>query len=441
MYKMKEIIYEKTIKIVAIFYEKIFHEKMNNIIEKFIKNIFYVGFATIIATIFSFSFNILSARLLGPMGYGEFALVQTIAFFLAFPMTLGIRTALIKYTSENEDFERQRTIISTAYILASIFIISSVIIYLIFSTQISIVFSVPIAVFYLSIIFATCYVFYLLTAYTLTSLHQMKKYAIFTTIYNFVLLLVFLIFILINFVSAKSMIISMCLAYGITGGIIIGVIRKYLFLKFDKDWARDLTKYGGYATIGGASSVLYQNIDKIFIYKYMSVTFVGIYFAYNYSMTLALVFPLQIITTIFLPFASKYEHKDIIFKKITRILPLFLLISYPIIIIVGFIILYLYGGRYPFDLKIASLFAIVTILIFTEGLYGQLMNSVGKKGIRVTSFAAIFMALTNIFLNICLIPLIGLEGAVIATIFSYLVSIIIILSKKRYFYHPEEIKF
>lgn len=33
------------------------------------------------------------------------------------------------------------------------------------------------------------------------------------------------------------------------GGIVIDSIRKYLFSKFDKDWERDLTKYGGYATI------------------------------------------------------------------------------------------------------------------------------------------------------------------------------------------------
>jgi O-antigen/teichoic acid export membrane protein len=172
----------------------------------------------------------------------------------------------------------------------------------------------------------------------------------------------------------------------------------------------------------------------------MTVAFVGIYFAYNYSMTLALLFPLQIIGVVFFPFASKSKHKDIIFKKITKILPLFILISYPIVIITGFIILFLYGNKYPFDLKMAALFGIAAICIFIEGLYGQLMNSVGKKGIRVTSFAAILMALTNLSLNIYLIPLLGLEGAVIATIIAYIISISIILSRKRYFSYPEEIK-
>jgi O-antigen/teichoic acid export membrane protein len=437
---MKEIIYKNILKILSFFYEKAFKQKMGDDVAILFKNLSYVGFATIIATIFSFSFNILSARVLGPEGYGQFALIQTIAFFLIVPMTFGIGTALTKYTSENENFQRQRTIISTAYILEFIFIISCITIYLIFSSQISKVISVSTTIFYLSIIFATFYVFYILTTTTLTGLLKMKEYGIFTALYNIVLLLVFLIFILINFISVKSMIISLCFAYGLIGGIIVGFIRKYLFPKFDKDWGRHLTKYGGYATIGGTSSAIYSHVAKIFINKYMTIAYVGLYYAYNYSMTMALTFPLQIIVTVFLPFASKSRNKDIIFKRITKILPLFLLISFPVLIISGFIILFFYGNKYPFDLKLASLFAIAGICIFTEGIYGQLMNSVGKKGIRLTSFAAILMALTNISLNIYLIPLIGLEGAVIATIVSYTISIIIILSRKRYFYHPEEIK-
>jgi O-antigen/teichoic acid export membrane protein len=68
------------------------------------------------------------------------------------------------------------------------------------------------------------------------------------------------------------------------------------------------------------------------------------------------------------------------------------------------------------------------------------MNAVGRKGIRLTSFAAIIIALANIFLNILLIPLIGIKGAIIATIISYILSFSIILSKRKYFYFPEAIE-
>jgi len=68
------------------------------------------------------------------------------------------------------------------------------------------------------------------------------------------------------------------------------------------------------------------------------------------------------------------------------------------------------------------------------------MNAVGRKGIRLTSLAAIVITLANISLNILLIPLMGIKGAIIATIISYFLSFIIILSKKKYFYFPEAIE-
>jgi O-antigen/teichoic acid export membrane protein len=106
----------------------------------------------------------------------------------------------------------------------------------------------------------------------------------------------------------------------------------------------------------------------------------------------------------------------------------------------GFIILKLYGSEYPFDLKLGILFGIVGIFITIDKFYGLLMDSTGKNGKRIVSFAAIVLAISNIFLNIWLIPLLGIEGAVISAIISYLLSIVIVLSKRKYFYNPEVIE-
>ena len=118
-----------------------------------------------------------------------------------------------------------------------------------------------------------------------------------------------------------------------------------------------------------------------------------------------------------------------------------IVLGLPVTIGLGSIILTtLYGGEYTFNLKLALLFGIAGICMCIDKLYGTLMTSVGVKGIRITSFAAILLAVTNISLNIWLIPLIGIEGAIIATILSYMVSIGIIISKRSYFYNPEAIK-
>ena len=194
---MKELISKIFITVFTFVYEKIFHEKISKEVKKFVKNLSYVAFGTIIATVFSFAFTILAGRILGPSEYGQFALVESVAMFLYIPMLLGFGTALIKYNSEKEALKRQQKIISTAYFLIFIFTVVSIVIYYLFSSQISAVFSIPIGLFYLSVIFATLFVVYRLTTGTLRSLHEMKKYAIFQPTYSIILLASFLIFIFI----------------------------------------------------------------------------------------------------------------------------------------------------------------------------------------------------------------------------------------------------
>jgi len=90
---------------VSFLYEKILHEKMNDDVKKFFINLSHIGIGMIIATIFSFTFNILAGRILGPSGYGEFTLVQSIAMFLYIPMLLGFNTAMVKYNAEKDDIK------------------------------------------------------------------------------------------------------------------------------------------------------------------------------------------------------------------------------------------------------------------------------------------------------------------------------------------------
>lgn len=429
---MKDFIFRTFIKLITFGYERIFHEKMSDEVKKFFKNLSYVGFGTIIATIFSSTFNILAGRILGPSGYGEFTLVQSVSMFLYIPMILGFNTAMVKYNAEKEDYNRQRSVISTTYILVFIFTIGSIFLYYMFSAQISDMFSVSRGIFYLAVVFAVLFVFYTLTTSTLRGLHEMKRYAIFQPVYAIILLSAFLVFIFLNFISFKSMVFSMYLAYGIVGGIILAFIRKYLRFEFDKHWAGRLASYGSYAIIGGVSSVFYSNIDKILINKYMSVADVGIYMAYSYSIITILMLFIGIFVTVLFPIASKYESKEIMFKRINKIIPYIIILGLPLMIGSGFIILKLYGGEYTFDLKLALLFGIAGICVSIDSIYGWLMNSVGMQGVKITSFAAIILALANIFLNMWLIPLIGIEGAIIATIISYTLSISIVLSKRKY---------
>ncbi|MBC7086105.1 MAG: oligosaccharide flippase family protein [Methanomethylovorans sp.] len=418
-------------------YKKIFHEELSFEVINFLNNISYVGFGLGFATLFSFTFNVISGRLLGPSLYGEFALVESVAMFLYIPMLMGYHASLVKYNAEKKSYERQRTIISTTYLLVFTLIIVSIIVYDFFSIEISKLLSISKDLFHYSVIYSVLFVIYTLSTETLKSLHELKKYSLFKPLFSFTLLTCFLYFINIGFVSSRSMIYSMYIAYIVTSVVIIYLIRNYLKFCFDRKWISELTKYSFYAVMGGLSFVLYTNVDKLLINKYLNVMDVGVYRAYNYAFVSIIQLLIIVFGTVFFPYASMCSNKQILYKKINKMIPYILIMGLPVSLICGLIVLQFYGKDYILNIRLAFLFGIAGICIAIDNLYGQLISAIGVKGIKIVSLAAIIMALTNTFLNIVLIPLKGVEGAILATIVSFLFSISIMLSKRNYIYNSE----
>jgi O-antigen/teichoic acid export membrane protein len=420
--------------VISSVYWHVFHEKMSNETKSFFINLSYVGLGASIYILFTFAFNTLCGRFLGPTEYGEFNLVQSIAMFLYIPMLMGSHVSMVKYNSEKKEFRRQQEIISTTYILVFVQLLITVFLYRVFEQELMKIFSISNTYFNLSVIFAILFVFYTLTTETLRSLHEMKIYSILQPIFSIILLFSFLAVLYLNIMSLRSLLYSMYLAYGIAGLISLLFIYKYLKIYFDKEWIITLTKYSSYAVIGGFSFVLYSNIVSILINKYMQVEYVGIYKVYFYSFTINIPLLMGMFTTVFFPYASMCENKKSLLNKVNKSIFYLIAIGLPCSIISGLIIFKIYGDAYTLDPKLVLLFGISGICISIEGLYKQLMNSIGIKGIKIVTFADVMMALINVLFNLLLIPKIGIEGAAIATISSYCIAIIIIFSKRKYIY-------
>ena len=427
---MNKPFFAKIIEIIGYFYERVFHEKVSVDVEKFIKNLSYLSIGTLISTVFSFAFNILAGRWLGPSEYGFFTLVQSVAMFLYIPMTLGITTALVKYNCEKIDFLRQRKIISTTFILVFLFTIVSLLFYLVFSKQIMALFSISEDIFYFSLVFAVLFVFYTLVTETLRSIHKIYEYSLFKPIFSVILFFSFLVFIFVfKDLLYTSPLFSTLIAYGITGGILLAFLRKYIRPEFSWPCAYKLQNYSKYSLMGGISAAFYQNIGKIILNMYLPVSMVGIYWAYTYSFTTVILLFSTIFVTVFFPVASMCQDKGMLFKRINKIVILFIVFGWPFALISGYIILKMYGNAYPFDLPLTLLSATVGVCISIDMLYGQLLCSVSVKGVKITSYAAVALAVVSVILSFLLIPIIGLAGAMVATIISYTVSIVIMFFK------------
>ncbi|SES77379.1 Membrane protein involved in the export of O-antigen and teichoic acid [Methanococcoides vulcani] len=416
----------------SVLYERIYHEKMSNEVIHFLENMLYVATGTILATGFSFIFNVLAGRILGPTEYGKYVLVNSVAMLLYIPMLFGISTAMVKYNSEKGDFFRQKSIISTSYILVLIFTIASTLIYLEFSSELSQIFSISVDFLYLSIVFAFVFVFHTLTINTLRSLHKMKIFSLLRFAYGFLLLGVFMLLIFGNYFSFKSMLISTYLSYVVTSLLILVLIYKYVRLNFNKFWAKKIIKYSAFDIFSCVSFVLYTNIDKILINRYMLVEDIGLYNAYIFSSINVLGLFSGILITVLFPTISKYNDKRSILKKIKKIIPFIILFGLPFSAIAQYIILNLYGDNYPINLSLVLIFAITSVLFVVYDIYIWTFNSIGIEGVKLTMSGSVTIAIANIFLNLYLIPNFGLHGAIGATALSYCIGMCVMFTNWNY---------
>lgn len=401
-------------------YHFLFHEDITEEAILFLKNISFVTVGTIVTIAFTFTFNILAGRLLGPSTYGHYGLVQSVSMFLYIPMLMGISTAMVKYNSEKIDVKRQRTIISTSFTLTVLSTAIFCILYIIFAEKITNLISISKNELNIAIIFAILFTFYTLTSNSLRSLHDMKTLSLLRPMYGIIMLGTFLALIKTNHMSYISMILSVLLSYLVISAIIIIKYRPYFQLKLDTQWAKKLIKYSNLTIMGGISCILYSNIDKILINRYMGTQEIGIYSSYYFASINVASMLTGIFITVFFPTISKLGDKKSILHKINLGIRYVVILAIPCLFLSQYVILKLYGSEYPIDIGLILLFILTSILFVCNEVYVWFFNSLGINGVKLTLISALTIAIFDIFLNILLIPIFGLYGAIEATALAYI---------------------
>jgi len=421
---MLEKIYETIFAFIGVLYGKIFHEEMSVEVRTFFSNISYVAIGTLISTIFSFSFNILSGRLLGPEGYGRFTLLQSIGMFLFIPMLFGIHTSMIKYTAEKPDRDRQRIILSSAFLMVLLFTGISLVIFTLFAEPIAAFFSVSIDIYWLGVLFAILFVFYTMTSSALLGLHEMKQYALTQPIFSFLMLATFLVLILMYHVNYLSMVFAMYLAYGVTALGIVVYLRRHLKFEVNRPWLGILIRFGAAAMMGCVCSTINTNVGKLIINYFMSVEEVGIYGVYYYAAITVVGLLSGIFTTVLFPTISKYKNIGSFYNKLNTLIVYYILLGTPVVMVFEFVILKLFGPQYPMVPALMLIFALTAMLTTGFDFYQWLFSAEGIRGAHLGLTNMITITVLNLMLNILLIPQFGLYGAVGATAIAFTIGIL-----------------
>jgi O-antigen/teichoic acid export membrane protein len=424
-------------KLAGTVYRRVFHQEMSLAEVDFVHSLSWVGAGTIIATALLAVFSILGGRLLGPEEYGKFVLVQSIAYFLCIPMFMSFDTAMLKYNAGKDELARQKSIVSTAYIIIAGLIAISVAVMLLFARPLSAVFGATPELFRLSIYFAVLYTLFTLAQVVLRSVNRMRVFALSQPVQTAVVLIAFALFLFLGKLTFEAMVYSKLISYAITALVLyLLYVRRYFTSNFDTAWARILSRFAAAAIIASIAAIFYNNIGQIIIARYMTVADVGIYGAY-FTATVYITSVLWgIFNMVFFPTASRYEDKRPLLRRINRLVPFIIVLGIPLVMGTGYLILLFYGGKYPFNILWLALFATSAILYIIKDFYASLLTSKGPRGAFLGSIAAGVTALVNLGLNLLLVPAIGIPGAMVAPIAASLAGMVVLLWRGRRYLNP-----
>ncbi|MBR5814842.1 MAG: polysaccharide biosynthesis C-terminal domain-containing protein [Methanocorpusculaceae archaeon] len=234
--------------------------------------------------------------------------------------------------------------------------------------------------------------------------------------------------------------------YGLIGGYIAGIIIsgilciKYFTFKpakFGIRHIKSLFVYGFWIFLISTGSIAFSYADTIFIGYFMTNGDVGVYRT-AFQFTTAAAFITAAIAPTLTPKISRWSKDnewDKIAPPVSRGITFGLILAMPIlfggIFIADKLLYYFYGADFVAGaVACCILFAVQIVSVFTTFLGTALTAS---DHARQSFYATASAALINIILNCLLIPILGINGAAVATLISYSVNAILIAHfLKRY---------
>ncbi len=234
--------------------------------------------------------------------------------------------------------------------------------------------------------------------------------------------------------------------YGLCGGYIVAIIiggiicLKYFTFKpakFTVHHITSLATYGFWIFLIGTGSIVFAYADTIFIGYFMTNGDVGVYrTAYQFTSIATLI--TMAITGTLTPKISHWSvnnQMDKIAPVVTRGITLSLILAIPVamggLLLSERLLYYFYGAAFAEGSTVCSILLIMQIVAVFISLMGVALTA--SDHARQSFYATVTAAVVNIIFNIVLIPILGINGAAIATLMSYALNAVLIAHfLKRY---------
>ncbi len=393
------------------------------------KDTLIYGISTIVGRLLNFLFVPFFTNIFNPTEYGYIFIIYSYIAIFNIIYIYGLDSAFLKYAAL-KDAADDKDNFSTPYI--SVFITSVLIslIVILFSKDICTLIKIPES-YYSLIIIASAILFFDSNANIPFLKLRLERKAKFFSILKVSNILVNLIsnFVLIFYfkLGIEAILISNLLAAVLTLVLLIPTIIENFRLRLNEDLLRKLLKFGLPYLPAGLALMFVQVIDVPILERLTDVETVGIYKA-NYKLGIFMMLFVGMFQYAWQPFFlnnSKVENIKEIFAKV---LTYFCVVSSILLVLVSFFIediikisfwgYHLIGQRYWDGIPIIPIVLCAYLfngmyVVFSAGIY------IKEKSIYAPIVTGIGAGI-NILANFILIPVLNIDGAALATLFSYM---------------------
>jgi len=389
------------------------------------KNTFWLTASTVVGRFIRALVIIYAARKLGTDGYGIFSYAMSIAAFFSIFSDIGLTGLLTREIAKEP--EKKSNYISTVFFLK----VGALIVTLFATLFVSPFFIkieatkslIPLAA--LLVLFDSLRVFGFGFARAESKMEKEGIVSIVTDIF-------ITVFSIASLVTSPSP-FNLSLMYVL--GSFVGTVLIFLTLKkqianlsgkFDKTLIKPIMNVAVPFAIMGVFSALMINIDMIILGIFKDANELGLYAAAQRPIQLLYVLPTVIATSLF-PVISNFIHNKkidevkMIVEKSVRItslaaIPIFIggiLLARPIIF-------FFFGQQYEGAILSFQILLSTILLVFPGTIVGNTLFSwnLQKRLMLATGLAA----LSNVILDLLLIPLFGISGSAVATLVSQIIS-------------------
>ncbi len=383
----------------------------------FLESILFVFVATGISKGLWFVMNVAGGRVLGPTTYGEYTLIVSIAGFLAIPAGFGVMGGLVRRLAEEEDEGRRKRIISTAVIYTSLTLAAITVVYVLLHQQFAALarmgphtFLIAVSVFLVTVAAS-------LTQLLLQGLHRQKTWAIVTITTSAAGFVGFVWLLIAGVRNILLLYVPFVLGSILFSTAVLLILHKYISPRtFDAKEFKWMFHFGAYIFLVSIATTLLGNLDRVMLNYYLGAEAVGLYQAYYFSSIMFVGVLTGIFTQVFFPTAVKLKGLRNMLRKLDKVVVAGVLGSLVLVPILVGIIIALY--HYPLFWTSLILFTLATAVDVAQVLYSTLLSAQGISGVRRTTAGIFASFVLNAILNVILIPLFSLNGAVLAFILS-----------------------